>query len=128
MRSSLNRPMKRWMSFVACMTILLATGTAQKQRYSDSHRPDPLDYPLTIHVTHARVSGAGVSGVLHIDGVIDGKKVELEANASGLLHIGEYRARLVSSDEKKSGWFSRSYDLLFTDGTHVLFVEVAESE
>lgn len=66
--------------------------------------------------------------MLHIDTVIDGKKVEMETSASGLLHVGDYRARIVTSDEKKSGWFSRSYELLFTDGTHVVFTEVAESE
>ena len=45
-----------------------------------------------------------------------------------LLHIGDYQGRIVSVDDKKSGWFSKSYELLFSDGTHVVFTEVAESE
>jgi len=45
-----------------------------------------------------------------------------------LLHTGEYQARIVTEDEKKSGWFSKMYELLFTDGTKVMFSEVAESE
>lgn len=118
--------MKFWMA-LALMAVALPCA-AQKQRYSQSQRPDPLLWPLTIHVTHARVSGAGATGVLHLDAVIDGKKVELETPASGLLHVGDYQGRVVTQDEKKSGWFSRSYELLFIDGTHVVFNEVAESE
>lgn len=112
---------------VALMVAVLPCA-AQKQRYSQSQKPDPLLWPLTIHVTHARVSGLGTAGVLHLDAVIDGRKVELETPASGLLHVGDYQGRVAAQDEKKSGWFSRSYELLFTDGTHVVFTEVAESE
>ena len=120
--------MKTWLAAVVCVALGLGAGVAQKQRYSESHKPDPLEYPLVAHVTHARVTGAGSAGVLHIDALIDQKHVELEAPASGLLHVGDYRARIVANDEKKSGWFSRSYELLFSDGTHVVFTEVAESE
>jgi len=119
--------MKRWLAVVVCL-LVVGSAAAQKERYSQSHRPDPLEYPLVVRVTHARVTGAGPAGVLHLDALVDGKKVELETPASGLLHIGEYRARIVASDDKKSGWFSRSYELLFSDGTHVVFTEVAESE
>jgi hypothetical protein len=119
---------KRGLAVAFCVALGVGSGVAQKQRYSESHKPDPLEYPLTIHVTHARVAGLGTAGVLHLDAVIDGVKVELETNASGLLHVGDYRARVVTQDEKKSGWFSKSYELLFSDGTHVVFTEVAESE
>jgi hypothetical protein len=122
--------MRRLLHVAACITLCLGVGlgSAQKTRYSTSKGADQLDYPLTVHVTHARVSSlAGVS-VLHLDVVIDGTKVELEAGASGLLHTGDYRGRIVTNDDKKSGWFSRSYELLFSDGTHVVFTEVAESE
>ena len=109
---------------------------AQKQRYSDAKRPDPLDYPVTVRVSHARLvrpfasvgGDQGASSYLHLDALIDGKHVELEANAAALLHVGDYHARLVTNSETKAGFFSRSYDLLFSDGTHVLFNEVAESE
>ena len=122
--------MKRLLRVAACLALSLSAGvgSAQKTRYSSSKGNDQLDYPLTVHVTHARVSSlAGVS-VLHLDALIDGTKVELETGASGLLHTGDYRARMVANDDKKSGWFSRSYELLFSDGTHVVFTEVAESE
>ncbi len=120
--------MKRWLAIAFCVALGSGAGVAQKQRYSESHRPDPLAYPLAVHVTHARVVGAGTAGVLHLDAVIDGTKVELETNAAALLHVGTYQGRVVSVDDKKSGWFSKSYELLFNDGTHVVFTEVAESE
>ena len=113
----------------ACVMLLGVVGAgAQKQRYSDNHRPDPYEYTLLVHVTHARVTTLGGVSTLHLDAVIDNKRVELETGASGLLHVGDYQARVVTNDEKKSGWFSRSYELLFSDGTHVMFTEVAESE
>lgn len=119
--------MKRWLA-VWVVSMLCVGMSAQKTRYSSSKGNDALDYPLLVHVTHARVSGVGTAPVLHLDAVIDGTHVELETSASGLLHTGDYRGRIVANDDKKSGWFSRSYELLFSDGTHVVFTEVAESE
>ena len=114
----------------AAMLILIGVPvcSAQKQRYSESRKAESLDYPLVAHVTHARVQMAGTESVLHIEALINGTHVELEAGATGLLHTGDYQARLVNNEERKSGWFSRSYELLFSDGTHVVFKEVAESE
>ena len=119
----------RALRFLAAVAVLGAlTLSAQKQRYSESHRAEALDYPLTAHVTHARVQMAGSDSVLHIEATINGTHVELETGATGLLHTGDYQARVVTNEERKSGWFSRSYELLFSDGTHVVFKEVAESE
>jgi hypothetical protein len=120
--------MKRWLTAIIGMALVSGAASAQKQRYSESHRPDPLLYPLVVHVTHARVVGVSPTSVLHIDAIVDGKKVELEAGAAALLHVGDYQARLLTDNQQKSGWFSRSYELLFSDGTHVVFNEVAESE
>jgi hypothetical protein len=135
--------MKRWLALFVCMAMGVGVAAAQKERYSQSHRPDTLDYPLVIHVTAARtlkmpapitVRQGDTNGpvepiaVLHLNATVDGKKIELEAGASALLHPGDYRARVLTQDEKKSGWFTRTYDLLFADGTHVAFTQVAESE
>lgn len=120
--------MKKIFPLALCLLLGTMLASAQKQRYSDSHRAEQLDYPLTAHVTHARVQMAGTESVLHIEALINGTHVELEAGATGLLHTGDYPARVVANEERKSGWFSRSYELLFSDGTHVVFKEVAESE
>ena len=120
--------MRAWKCLAVVIVLSVSACSAQKQRYSESRRAEALDYPLTAHVTHARVQMAGSESVLHIDATINGTHVELETGATGLLHTGDYQARVVANEERKSGWFSRSYELLFGDGTHVVFKEVAESE
>jgi hypothetical protein len=35
---------------------------------------------------------------------------------------------VVTHNETKAGFFSRTYELLFADRTHLIFTEVAESE
>ena len=134
--------MKRWLAVVVCL-LVAGSAAAQKERYSQSHRPDPLEYPLSVHVTAARLfkitplvnvtNGSSSTAqelimTLHLNAVVDGTKIELETGAGALLHPGTYQARVVSENEKKSGWFSRSYELLFSDGTHVVFTQVGESE
>ncbi len=131
--------MKRYLKWlgmvVGCWLLVVSTGVAQKQRYSAS-QDEKLNYPLVVHVTHARLvrpfatSGGdqGASSYLHLDTVIDGRHVELEANAAALLELGAYNGRIVTNNETKAGFFSRTYELLFADRTHLIFTEVAESE
>jgi hypothetical protein len=117
--------------------VVLGVGSAgaQKQRYSAS-QDEKLDYPLLVHVSHARLvrpfatagGDQGASSYLHLDALIDGRHVELEANAAALLELGDYRGRIVTHNETKAGFFSRTYELLFADRTHLIFTEVAESE
>ncbi len=132
--------MKLWngLATVGCCLMLSLGGgaSAQKQRYSASQKADQLDYPLVVHVTHARLvrpfASAGgdqvASSYLHLDTVIDGRHIELEANAAALLELGTYSGRIVTNNETKAGFFSRTYELLFNDRTHLVFTEVAESE
>jgi len=132
--------MKLWNGLATvgfCLTLSVGGGaSAQKQRYSASQKADQLDYPLIVHVTHARLvrpfASAGgdqaASSYLHLDTVIDGRHIELEANAAALLELGTYSGRIVTNNETKAGFFSRSYELLFADRTHLVFTEVAESE
>jgi hypothetical protein len=107
---------------------------AQKARYSSSGvSADEYNYPLMVHVVGSRLesfpAGGGLTtSVLHLNVVVDGQKLELATDAGALLHPGDYRARMVVNDEKKSGWFSRSYELLFGDRTHVVFRVVGETE
>jgi hypothetical protein len=129
----------RWV-FVALLVgstgMFCGKSDAQKQRYSSGSKAEQMDYPLTVRVTHAQLMrpfpSAGAeqssSSYLHLDALIDGKHVQLEANAAALLHVGDYPGRIVTNNETKAGFFTRSYELLFVDGTHVLFTEVAETE
>lgn len=131
-----QRTMKYMITATAFMAVCAGVAGAQKTRLSEARRPDPLDYPVTVRVSHARLmrpfvtttGDQGASSYLHLDALIDGKHVELEANAGALLHVGDYRARIITNTDTKAGFFSRSYELLFNDGTHVLFNEVAETE
>ncbi len=126
----------KWLGMVVgCWLLIVGSGVAQKQRYSAS-QDEKLNYPLVVHVTHARLvrpfatSGGdqGASSYLHLDAIIDGRHVELEANAAALLELGPYSGRIVTNNETKAGFFSRTYELLFADRTHLIFTEVAESE
>jgi len=99
---------------------------AQKERLGQAAAPvNPADYPLTLHVGHAFVSGS----VLHLEVTSEGKHLELQSlDPLGLLHVGDYRARVIKSEEKKGGFFFATYELLFIDGTHRLFAVVGESD
>ncbi|MDE1155067.1 MAG: hypothetical protein PW735_04975 [Acidobacteriaceae bacterium] len=125
--------MRKWILMAAMLGMVLPLA-AQKGRYSSSDQVE-LEYPLTANVVHAwlvPVAGAaatenGPQMELHLDAIIDGTKYELRTSASGMLHPGEYRAREMRLNDSKAGWYSRSYELLFTDGTHVVFKVVGET-
>ena len=118
--------------------LLVAVGVpAQKTRYSTSAKASELDYPLTVHVLGSHVgveqvldaNGAATTvSVLHLNVVIDGDKMDLAMQAGALVHPGDYLGRIVENGERKSGWFTRTYELLFGDGTHVVFRVVGESQ
>jgi len=117
-----------WLAAGLLMLALAPLAQAQKSRYSSSSsQADALAYPVVLHVTRSWLEGSPASR-LHLEVVSDGIKLELAANAAALLHPGDYRARVLANEEKKSGWFTRSYELLFADGTHVVFNVVAESQ
>lgn len=126
----------KWSMTVGCLVLSVGVAGAQKQRYSASQKADQLDYPLIVHVSHARlvrpfVTSGGdqaASSYLHLDTLIDGRHVELEANAAALLELGDYSARVLTNSSTKAGFFSRTYELLFADRTKLVFTEVAESE
>jgi hypothetical protein len=121
---------------LAVVWFCVATGVAmgqQKTRFGEVQKPgNPADYPLSIAVTHASLTGVLANMHLHLDVVLDGKKLQLESQtgetSSALLHVGTYKARLIKDDEMKSGFFSVIYDLLFLDGSHLFFDVVSESE
>jgi hypothetical protein len=116
-----------------CVANGVATGQQQKTRFGDIQKPgNPADYPLSVQVNRSSLTGVSANVHLYLDVVLDGKKLQLESQtgetAAALLHLGTYKARLIKDDEMKSGFFSIIYDLLFPDGSHLLFDVVSESE
>ena len=122
--------MRRWLGVVLFVGLTAGAATAQmKQRYESNETTpvNPASYQVNVHVTHAFL--AGTLGTLHLDVIADGKKLQLEGQrAPGMLHVGNYKARVVKDDERKGGWYVETYELLFADGTHWLFNVVSESE
>jgi hypothetical protein len=124
--------------WLLALLLLVAVGArAQKTRYSTSAKASELDYPLTVHVLGSRLAvetvldangAAATASVLHLSVAIDGDKMDLAAPAGALVHPGDYLGRVASNEERKSGWFSRTYELLFGDGTHVVFKVVGEGQ
>ncbi len=117
--------MLTWTLFFALMA---TSATAQeKRRMGENGRPaNTADFNLTAHVTNAFL--VTTQELLRLDVTLDGKKLQLESfDSTKMLHLGDYKARVVKDDEWKSGQYVVSYDLLMLDGTHLLFRVVGES-
>jgi len=117
--------------------VLLATLTAgaqgvQKQRYSQTVT---AAYPLSLHVTRSFISLNGSASYMHLVGVVGGANVELVTGPgpasffnTGLLHQGDYPARLTGQDTKKDGSTIQQYDLQLANGQHEVFTVIGLSE
>jgi hypothetical protein len=102
---------------------------AQTQRYSQSReKVSSADFPLTLQITGSHFSTTE-RGVLFVDANVEGKKVRLETTVlTRLLHEGDYKARVSASHEQKDGGFSKSYKILFADGSHHQFMVVGSAQ
>jgi hypothetical protein len=106
-----------------------------KTRFGDTVKP--ADYSIAIHVQASHLinqcvsdtSGSNCGYTQHLDAVIDGKKYELERfQVSNVLHVGDYKARLVEDKHPRSEEYSQVYEILFSDGKTGKFTVVGESE
>lgn len=62
---------------------------------------------------------------------VEGKKFELESEtffSKGLVALGDYQAKLGDHKEKPTGEFTRSYDLMFPDGSTRTFNVIGQTE
>ena len=120
--------MNRWLSVMLLFGLAIAATAQDKQRLGTNKTSvNPADFSVTVHITHAFLEG--VQNHLHLDAVVDGKKYQMESlDGSTMLHVGDYKARVVRDDEKKSDLFTKAYEILFPDGTHWVFTVVGESE
>jgi hypothetical protein len=104
----------------------------------------PADYPQTLHVTSSHLifdpSGKNPVPSLQIDAVVNGKRYVLLGSApaahvhivggfhSGILPVGDYRARSVLGDHKPDNLFFLSYEILLSDGKTAKFDVVGEGD
>jgi hypothetical protein len=100
--------------------------------------PNPAEYTVMVHVSASHSinvcstshTGSDCGLLNHLDVVIDGKKYELEDydGNGGLLHIGDYHAKLLEGPEANDYQFKRYYEFLFSDGKTHKFRVAGESE
>lgn len=97
--------------------------------FAQEAKPDPEIYTITVHVRSSRlVTNCGnvtlgssicyANQELKVE--IDGKKYDL--NSGGLRHPavlrpGNYKGRLLKEDTKRDFEYTRTYELLFSDGS-----------
>jgi len=112
-----------------CGLFVAIGSAASAQRYSQSETKVPASaFPLTAHVTGSHFS-AEDPRILFVDATIKDHLERLETNVLlRLLPEGDYKARVASEHRDKNGSFSRTYELLFTDGSHHFFNVVGSSE
>ncbi len=87
--------------------------------FAEKGKPNPADYTVTVHVVGSQ--GSGASQYQHVETIIDGKQVELQAAGRGLLALGDYQAQPkpgVQPPKNPNGHdIFQAYELLFSDGT-----------
>lgn len=108
-------------------------------------KPNPADYPVTIHVRSSSiVIGPNCHAVFsnycgpkqQLDVIIDGKKFMLASSSDSdtALMLGDYHAKLLDEDAPnkdnppKSYEYHQKYEFLFPDGDRRKYVIVGASE
>ena len=114
---------------MGCSLLCISASPSSAQRYSQSGtKVSPAAFPLVVHVSGSHFSPEA-QGILFVDAEIKGERVKMETNVlSGLMPAGDYKARVASQHQDKNGSFSRSYEILFEDGTHHVFNVIGTSE
>ena len=90
--------------------------------------PNPAAYTITVHVQSSKL--VNCDSELQMVVLIDGKKYELqdESPNSSVIHVGDYKARIVKEDTSHSYSYTRTYEILFPDGSTRTYAVVGESE
>ena len=93
----------------------------------------PATYTITVHVLGSHLTDDCSSTCVwaqHLSVTIDGKKYELEdaSPRTDLLHIGDYKAKIVKEDTSKTYAYLRTYEFLFADGQTRKYIVVGEGE
>ena len=97
------------------------------------------DYAIKVHVSASRIGyDCGVTkgessckSVQQVTVMIDGAKYELQSQTyfpKGIVALGDYQAKLVSDEQKPTHEFTRTYDLMFPDGSTRKFHVIGQTE
>jgi len=97
--------------------------------------PNPDEHPINVHVISSYfVASTGMFEkpvtVQKLNVLIDGKKYELSAPAAktGLLALGDYKARLVQDEHKTAYESHQAYEFLFPDKNVRKFFVTGQTE
>jgi len=95
----------------------------------------PEEHSINVHVTSSEwivvPSSIGALAGQKLTVVIEGRKYELEAQATGrvaLLALGDYKAKLIEDVHKNSYESSQIYEFQFPDGKTRKFTVVGQAE
>jgi hypothetical protein len=101
-------------------------------------KPNPADYTIVVHVQSSKLVNTRdtdfeksiCNSELQLVVLIDGNKFELQDQRSNcsVIHVGDYKARIAKEDTSHSYSYTRSYEILFPDGTTRTYSVVGESE
>jgi hypothetical protein len=101
-------------------------------------KPNPADYTVTIHIVSSHLAqeceepgSVVICGLSqHLNVLIGGKKFELEGgnSKSGILKLGNYKARQVQNDLVTPDEYRRVYEILFLDGQTKKYRVIGEWE
>lgn len=103
--------------FVSAM-VLASPANAQKTS----------DYAIKVHVSASHIGytcgvlngDSSCKSVQQVTAIIDGAKYELQSETffpKGIVALGDYQAKLVSDEQKLTHEFTRTYELMFPDGS-----------
>ena len=87
--------------------------------------PAPADYPITVHVSSSRRRAVNT---MELGVIISGKKYRLSGVGTGLLSLGDYKARLVKDEHKTSYQSEQAYELLYPDNKTGRYNVIGQSE
>ena len=98
--------------------------------FAQEAKPNPDDYAITVHVRSSRLAtfcggvssgSSSCSANQQLSVEIDGKTYDLTSQDLyahvALLRAGNYKARILKEDIKRTFEYSRTYELLFPDGS-----------
>ncbi len=109
--------------------------------WPEKPKANPADFTIDVHVQSSRTMArcnsatpyAGSCGEYQqLSVIIDGKEYELEGNymprKAYVLHVGDYKAKVLKEDTSLSYGDRRTYQFIFPDGQTAEYLLTGESD